>query len=1007
MGRGANSSAGLAVGQPTANAKLAAVARQRFGMVAPEAPPDMGSEAQRRREEQYLRALTGWNVSLRWQSERRGGAWTDMRTTIMVNFDRPRDAESAIQYIVMRAQEGHEAGHLLYTDPKVFEQFTRRLDRVRRDEGPVTQKTLHRIWNSLEDGMLEERLRTFEPGTYKWLSARNLLDPKVGGDYEMPEIRLPEGLRWKGGTWPKDTPLRGHFDRDTGDLVLDPNGPLAPHIRSVEAGYTPVDADGNPLDVIQGPDGPVAIVYPGTQMPVWTDKPVDRVAQMDSALLAAALPEYEVGRLHPDVQAALDAIRDDIDAAVRGNTADCVVRAVRIYEELKRRGLVDREPTEAERDALQQAALNAARNAQMQQSATPQLPAVMNLLRRMDQQQAGAPQQQNSDGSDGSDDDSMPDPMNGTPQMSSGAGQQMMQMFSSSDGEDDGEEGGQPSGESGEGDPQAGNSGAQGEDRDSDGSSGDGSDSDSASRDSGNTGESADSADSDGGSESGDENASSFNSNSRQAPTGQVSPSAYRNRSEGSDSDSAGSGESGADGEDAGNDGSGQSASGRDSSGLDSDGSGSDSADRDSGQTDGSSSGRDSEDGEGDSGSAGGKDRGSDQEADASRRTSESGRDNGRTGDRAESGADRSDAGRDASTPQGERRPDGLQTPGMGDAGAVAPRNAPLPPGQREHNDAEGHGKVTQAELDEFVEQARRMIEADKATQRQADTAAQRAGRVGAHEFSKPRGTDVKSQQEMQLRGKQARGTGSVPMDPLDNVASQMAAMMQRIKAEGRARTTRRRHGRLDSRRFASALAGDPKVFYRPGRNISTDAHLIDVIDVSGSVSDRQRREQYLASKATAIACERAGIKYSAIAYHSSGSVELFTLKDAHSRDISGLDGLMNCGHGGTPTAEGVEIARAIAALHRSDHTIINVQTDGGANDVNSCRAQVEAARLEGYIVQGQFYGTEGDAGLMDEQFGRDGWKAIANLGELPRLKIGMILDKIRASSGLGRSRLR
>lgn len=184
---------------------------------------------------------------------------------------------------------------------------------------------LRNLWNILEDGRMETQLREREPLRFRRISLLNRVAPRIPEEY---------------------------------DLNPAPNDPLnaltqQPHTELLEDdGYVPVDVDGRPLRTQQGPDGTIVSVPPGTKLPVWTDKPLSKSRQIEAALLAEALPEFQVGDLHPDVQACFDECRPYVDRAVRGNTADAVDSARHVQRILKKHGLV-RDPSDMS-DAIEQ-----------------------------------------------------------------------------------------------------------------------------------------------------------------------------------------------------------------------------------------------------------------------------------------------------------------------------------------------------------------------------------------------------------------------------------------------------------------------------------------------------------------------------------------------------------------------------------------------------------------------------------------------------------------------------
>jgi hypothetical protein len=250
-----------------------------------------------------------------------GGSFTDMRGNITIQSDVPPDGSLPEREIAMRGLLRHELCHEIYTDQGTFDAFVEELKKMNGDGKEITAKQLKMIWNILEDGMIEERERYLNPGSYTYISGLNRVYPRVGKTTTLEEdMRVP-----------------------------------APE------GYTAEDARGNPLtnvieeeDPMTGEMRKVLIVPAGTEISPWGEKPLSLQQQAEAALLAEAVPEFEPGALHPDVQAALDECMDDIDLAVRGNSADCIARAYEVHKVMRKHGLMREDLTDEEREMIQE-----------------------------------------------------------------------------------------------------------------------------------------------------------------------------------------------------------------------------------------------------------------------------------------------------------------------------------------------------------------------------------------------------------------------------------------------------------------------------------------------------------------------------------------------------------------------------------------------------------------------------------------------------------------------------
>jgi hypothetical protein len=248
-----------------------------------------------------------------------GQSYTDMRGSISVQSDSPPDQGLGAREIAINALLRHEVCHELYTNPQAAHDFFQGLQRMAQNGQAGSSRTMKDIWNILEDGMIETRERQEMPSSYRFISAWNKINPRVGREYTAREeeiYSIPDDYQ--------------------------------------QQGYVPEDADGNPLKIERREGNLVVVVPPGTNMCSWGNKPIYPHMQIRSALLAGALPEFEVGDLHPAVQAAFNECQPHIEAAITGNTADCIQRAQEIQKILVDHQLVfDPEEEKAINDAFQ------------------------------------------------------------------------------------------------------------------------------------------------------------------------------------------------------------------------------------------------------------------------------------------------------------------------------------------------------------------------------------------------------------------------------------------------------------------------------------------------------------------------------------------------------------------------------------------------------------------------------------------------------------------------------
>lgn len=300
----------------------------------------VGSEEHRDLLEFQIRANSGKVTSVRFSPGE--GSKTDMKGRVWVDSHVPsEDADPVDRAICIEALGDHEGLHVEITDPHVFVQFHKDLDEKAKEEtklaaaaagkkppktgtvqtpqgtasvnlgaleasmqGQMMKGQIHRIWNALEDGMIESWQRDNRPDRYRYLQALAKLAPAVQYEDKLEKaIAFPE---------PKE-------------------------------GYHPTDAKGKKLKKVTGADGTVTYqAAKGTPITPWGDTPLGLAAQMDAALLAESLPHYKVPvkSLHPKVKACFDECKPYIRAAVAGNTADCADAAYNIYQLLKKHDLL-------------------------------------------------------------------------------------------------------------------------------------------------------------------------------------------------------------------------------------------------------------------------------------------------------------------------------------------------------------------------------------------------------------------------------------------------------------------------------------------------------------------------------------------------------------------------------------------------------------------------------------------------------------------------------------------
>jgi hypothetical protein len=307
---------------------------------------DVGSPQHVKRLEGYCQARSGRRIRVTCSSYKEAPPFTDMGDHVNINNDRPVGSKDPREVaLVMHAHTRHEMCHQDYTDPVVFREFIKEIERIGREVGLVTAQQIKDIWNALEDGMIEERERTENPRSYQFISALNRIDPRVGG-FQITEqdghTVCPPGY----------TPVIDGKTLDVEDYLDEDGNPI-------------LDKDGNPIRLV--------IIPKGTRVHAWGKKPLSLTSQAMAAVHASAIPEFEPGELHPTVARALKECQPHIDAAVRGNTADCVTRALKIRDILAKHGIADPETMDPDRQKEISDMVRQALEGMMQMPSAPQV----------------------------------------------------------------------------------------------------------------------------------------------------------------------------------------------------------------------------------------------------------------------------------------------------------------------------------------------------------------------------------------------------------------------------------------------------------------------------------------------------------------------------------------------------------------------------------------------------------------------------------------------------------
>jgi hypothetical protein len=826
MGRGAREQVTAAAGGRSFRRDL----KERIELKPTSDPPDFESDAYRQRLERVLRSysaavLQRSDVSITLTPpDGPPNSYTDMRGNITVYTGFPPNGTPEERDLCVQGLLRHEVAHEAYTNPRVYHTFVKEL-MSRRDGAQI--KYIHNI---LEDGMIETRLRADNPGGYEFISAFNRLYPRVGQIEAIEE-----------------------------DMVLPFN-----------EDYVPTDADGNSLPV---QDGQV-IIPAGTRIGSWGKAPVSLTRQMQAALLAEAVPEFEPGELHPKVEACLEECKPFITASITGNTADCVQNAYKVAAIMKKHGLFP--------EAQEMAGAGDAMGGEGE---------------------GGGGDSSSGSGGDGyisvpvtapvlDDDDDLGEgcaPQNETPDVdgADGPGEELQDAMKGS-----GASGGTGS-----------DSGAQ---NDSGQSGGDGN---SADRHDGKQGKGAD--------KDGDGKCDNCGSDTNRL----------------GNCDSCGAGK-----------------------GADKNGDGK--CDNCGGQIDKKGKCKSC-------GSTNGKDPKKKSSRSASQRKAD------------DPGGASDGSARDWSPHQG----------GDDASGGYDP-NRPIPQDLPDKMQREGRGSVSDKRLKDMLDEAKRDLETTRAQERARRQRAIRQGKLDASAFSLPEGQDVVTQRELRT-GERAlkEETGN-----LARFGRSLAAQLEQMKVQARAERRFQRHGRFDTRALHRVVAGSRDVMKQEGVKLNFDFEVCVSIDRSGSVQGSGlTADQFRMAKMFAIAGQQARIPTSIMGWDGGSYLcRHFEYKSAHSSDFNSLDSIFQTGGGGTPTAEGVEFARALLRHSKAKKKILAVVTDGEANDIDACREQVRLAEMMGITVIGLGFKGGVNPDSMRAQFGRN-WAMIDEFTDAPGIVANLI----------------
>jgi hypothetical protein len=374
-------------------------------------------------------------------------------------------------------------------------------------------------------------------------------------------------------------------------------------------------------------------------------------------------------------------------------------------------------------------------------------------------------------------------------------------------------------------------------------------------------------------------------------------------------------------------------------------------------------------------------------------------------GDQSQGGGEQSDqAGSSSGQGQDRDSMSGSQSSSGGSAQGSSSAHNPVTKEQMKANEASGRGSVSDQEAEQMKKDAQRQLEADRASQLASDNQKIRKNEIEANQYQFEDRSNARPQSEAIAIA--SRNTTPLQEEQGDfrQAGKRIAKEVERLRAETTSKTSRRMTGRLDHRKLARAVAGDPRVFERKGQGFDMDLEIDLSIDLSGSMGSEERSQSYRTAMAIAHACRQADIPLTIYGWDGyTGSASHHALKERHSDDFVGIGAIFEAGGGGTPTAEAIKFARRRLSNSRATNKISIVQTDGGANDPSAALLQTEEAKKQGIDLIG--IGYQVDERTMTHQFGDKGWKSIESLDETYDVIVGIIRDAARKAAGRKRRR--
>lgn len=195
------------------------------------------------------------------------------------------------------------------------------------------------------------------------------------------------------------------------------------------------------------------------------------------------------------------------------------------------------------------------------------------------------------------------------------------------------------------------------------------------------------------------------------------------------------------------------------------------------------------------------------------------------------------------------------------------------------------------------------------------------------------------------------------------SIPGQIAMLQRRLHNEfqalRRTRTKSSEEGRIDSRRLAYAVVGDPRV-YKKRTEVQAPMPAVSVlIDCSGSMRGQEIMLALQATVAVSEVCNHLNIAHEVTVFGSAvGTVKGFDEPLVRSR---GRLGAIDAG-GGTPMTEALWIAGRRLVSRKESRKIMLVVSDGAPNNTDTARDLVSMAERDGVEAYGIGIGNAGAA---------------------------------------------